>query len=186
MFGGWSLPSGTMWEMAEQYFDAANLLVANITRNDVEDYKLSTPVIYLYRHWLELAVKSVVGQVRGHDLAKLSSGMARLLASRGVNVPAWVTARFKEMSRIDPSSTAFRYAENAVAGEIYVSLPHLRGAMVFLHAALASVVTRGKFPPHSLFVRIAEDPTSEWVRLHLFEWFSSPASHSKSRLADKS
>jgi hypothetical protein len=48
MFGGWSLPCGTTWEMAEQYFDAANLLIENIEHNDIEDYKLGTPVLYLY------------------------------------------------------------------------------------------------------------------------------------------
>lgn len=138
MFGGWSLPCGTTWEMAQQYFDAANLLIESIQGDQMEDYKLGTPVLFLYRHWLELAVKSIIGPIHGHDLTKLSSELARVLAKRGVEVPKWVSARLREIAEVDPSSTAFRYAENTVAGEIYVSLPHLRDAMKLLHVALAS------------------------------------------------
>jgi hypothetical protein len=172
MFGGWSLPSGTTWEMAEQYFAAANSLVDCIQRNEVEDHKLGTPILYLYRHWLELAVKSIVGPVRGHDLEKLSEELSRFLSQRGVEVPAWVSARLKEIGEIDRRSTAFRYAEGAIPGETYVSVPHLRDAMRMLQLALGSVAIRGVFPPESFFTVIGDDINSDWAYLKKHDWIS--------------
>lgn len=172
MFGGWSLPSGTAWEMAEQYFDAANLLVESIERDQMEDYRLGTPVLYLYRHWLELCVKSIIGPIRGHDLAALSCRMVSSLSKRNVEVPHWVTARILEMAKIDPSSTAFRYAGDSIADEIYVRLPHLRDAMRLLHVALASVVRKGVFPPESLFMLVGDDVSSELAYLRILDWIS--------------
>jgi hypothetical protein len=172
MFGGWSLPSGTTWEMAQQYFDAANLLIENIERDEIEDYKLGTPVLYLYRHWLELAVKSIIGPVHGHDLAKLSGRLTTHLALRGIEVPSWVTARLLEMAEVDRSSTAFRYAGDSIDGEIYVSLPNLRDAMRLLHVALASVALKGIFPPESLFNLIGDDISSDWAYLKTLDWIT--------------
>jgi hypothetical protein len=172
MFGGWSLPSGTTWEMAEQYFDAANVLVDSIERNEIEDYKLGTPILYLYRHWLELAVKSIIGPVYGHDLEKLSLELTRFLLQRGVEVPAWVTARLVEIGKIDRSSTAFRYAEGTSPGETYVNVPHLRDAMRMLQLALGSVAMRGVFPPESFFTLIGDEINSDWANLKKIDWIS--------------
>jgi hypothetical protein len=157
MFGGMFLPAGTNWEMAEQYFDAANLLIADIEQDRLEDYKLANPVLYLYRHWLELAVKSIIGHAREHNLSKLAEMLNSFLAQRGIQAPDWVIERLKEMSSIDPHSAAFRYAENGIAGEIYVSLPHLKQVMAMLNVALSSVASKGEFPPESLFTVIADD-----------------------------
>jgi hypothetical protein len=170
MFGGWSLPSGTTWEMAQQYFDAANLILESILNGQMEDYRLGTPVLFLYRHWLELAVKSIVGCVHGHDLAKLSDKLNSHLAKRGITVPKWVTDRLLEMAAVDPSSTAFRYADNAIPGEIYVSLPHLRNVMLLLYVALGSASNRGVFPSESIFIRIADDPDAYRAHLDRLEW----------------
>jgi hypothetical protein len=107
-----------------------------------------------------LAVKSIIGPIHGHDLAKLSDELAEFFAKRGTEVPRWVTARLQEMSGVDPKSTAFRYAGNAIDGEIYDSLPHLRDSMKLMHMALASASLKGKFPSESQIALIADDPGS--------------------------
>src|SRR5437870_500732 len=71
MFGGMGLPTRPYKDTAQQYFDAANLLISEIERNRFEDYRLANPVMYLYRHWLELMVKEIAGPVREHNLANL-------------------------------------------------------------------------------------------------------------------
>jgi hypothetical protein len=172
MFGGWSLPSGTTWEMVEQYFDAANQLIQSILSGKVEDYRLGTPVLFLFRHWLELAVKSIIEPTRGHDLAKLSNKLVAYFAKRRIEVPKWVTCRLLEIAAIDPDSTAFRYADGAIAGEIYVSLPHLRDSMTLMYVALASASNKGVYPPESLFTLIADDPESYRANLSRMEWIS--------------
>jgi hypothetical protein len=142
-----SLPWGTTWEMAEQFYEALNLLIADIEQERLEDYKIAVAVLYLYRHWLELAVKSIVGQVRVHDLVKLSAKLTSVVEKRGMKLPAWIGTRLDEIARIDPASTAFRYSNDGIDGEIYVSLTHLKQIMTALHAAFSSFATSGAFPP---------------------------------------
>ena len=148
MIGGMSLP--TKVELSQQFFDAATLLVEAIKRCDLEDYKLVNPVLYLYRHSLELMLKGVMqSQGSHHKLDVLADDFVAFIKSRsGEDVPKWITNRLKEIARIDPGSTAFRYAENMdkerkrtvpVDGEIYVGLIHLQNAMTALHTALAGV-----------------------------------------------
>ncbi len=147
MFGGMALP--TRAELGSQYYDAANIIIEAIRRGDCEDYKLANPVLFLYRHWLELTIKYLIGSdVKGHNLAALADSFGDMVRKQfAVDLPPWVTARLKEIAAIDPGSTAFRYAENydprrktdvPVDGEVYVSFSHLQEAM----AALMGVFER--------------------------------------------
>lgn len=139
-------------ELAQQYFDAAHLILESIKRGDWEDYKLVNPALFLYRHSLELLLKEIVGgSRRGHDLAELADALAEVVQARtGGVVPSWIMTRLKEIASIDPSSTAFRYGENydpvakrsvpPVSSALYVSLPHLQRAMLTLNAALVGAI----------------------------------------------
>lgn len=140
-------------EMAQQYFDAAHVLLESIKRGDWDDYKLVSPALFLYRHSLELLVKGLLGGApRTHNL----SALADLLDAASIDrwqrpIPGWIIARLKEIATIDPGSTAFRYGENfdpklkttvsPVPSAMHVSLPHLQRAMLTLNAAL-----RGAMP----------------------------------------
>lgn len=150
MVGDEFIPTRT--EMAQQYFDAAHLLLESIKRGDWEDYKLVSPALYLYRHSLELLIKGLLDtSPRTHDLAELAELLdAASLARWGRPMPGWITARLKEIAAIDPGSTAFRYGENydrvnkrdvpPVPSAMYVSLPHLQRAMLTLNAALQGAI----------------------------------------------
>src|ERR1051326_3456429 len=71
MIGGEFLP--TKEEMAQQYLEAANLLVEAIKRGDMEDYRLTNPVLFLYRHALEMKLKGLMQDVpKTHDLLKIA------------------------------------------------------------------------------------------------------------------
>src|ERR1019366_6638655 len=71
MIGGMALP--TKAELGQQYFDAASILIEAIRRGDCEDYRLANPALFLYRHWIELTIKSLIGPgVKGHDLGELA------------------------------------------------------------------------------------------------------------------
>lgn len=142
----------TRIEMAQQYFDAAYLLLESIKRGDWEDYKLVSPALFLYRHSLELLIKGLLGaSPRTHDLSELADMLDAAFTARwGRSVPGWITARLKEIAAIDPGSTAFRYGENydrtikanvpPVPSAMYVSLPHLQRAMLTLNAALQGAI----------------------------------------------
>src|SRR5438128_8497293 len=133
MFGGMCLPARPYKETAQQYFDAANLLLSDIELGRLEDYRLANPVLYLYRHWLELMIKEIAGPVREHNLTNLANRLDSYLRDGGIVLPKWVLARFKEIAAIDPDSTVFRYSEKYIPGEIYVSLSHLKRAMAVLN-----------------------------------------------------
>lgn len=138
--------------MAQQYFDAAHLLLESIKRGDWEDYKLVSPALFLYRHSLELLVKGLLGaSPRTHDLSELADMLDAASTARwGRQAPAWIINRLKEIAAIDPGSTAFRYGENydraikanvpPVPSAMYVSLPHLQRAMLTLNAALQGAI----------------------------------------------
>ena len=150
MIGGMALP--TKNELGQQYFDAADLLLDAIKREVMEDYKLANPVLFLYRHAIELLLKSFIGS-KGHNLTALAKKYEIAVKSKfGEDPPPWIMARLREIAGIDPNSTAFRYSENynksikcdvPVDGEIYVSLQHLAEAMAVLRVALLLVWESG-------------------------------------------
>jgi hypothetical protein len=155
MFGGMGLPTRPYKDTAQQYFDAADLLISDIENLRIEDYRLANPIFFLYRHWLELMVKEIAGPVRGHDLAKLADKLDTYLRANGVALPNWVLRRFKEIAAIDSGSTTFRYGE-FIPGETYVSLPHLRRAMAVLNVVLLSLAETGELPRRSIAMLLLE------------------------------
>ncbi len=160
MIGGMSLP--TKSELADQYFDAAYLLLKSIADLQWEDYKLVNPALYLFRHAVELQAKVLVRKAETtHSLTQLADRLAAQSSNGASRIPDWVIARLKEIARIDPGSTAFRYAENfdkatkayvRVDGEVYVSVPHVRRAMLALFSFLRGGITdiARQFPPEAL------------------------------------
>jgi hypothetical protein len=146
MFGG--MCTTTKQDLGQQYFEAANLLICAIKRDELEDYKLAHPVLFLYRHSIELTLKSLIEwmdapNVWGHDLASLAERFAKAVRRKfGQEVPNWIIDRIKEIAAMDPDSTTFRYDVVPAGGELYVSLAHLQEAMKALNAALCSVWLR--------------------------------------------
>lgn len=150
MLGGWSLP--TRSEMAKQYLEAANALVDAIKQNEMEDYRIANPVLFLYRHAVEMTLKGIMYSApKTHDLRRLADDFDAFIKDKcGQSVPTWITTRLKEIAGIDPNSTAFRYGEyqcngpNQAAladGEIYIDLFHLQRSMKALIEALDGVYT---------------------------------------------
>jgi hypothetical protein len=149
MYGGMS--QATMASLAEEYFDAGDLILDAIKRDDIEDYKLANAALFLFRHAAELILKAGLGQFdRTHDLSRLADAFAAFVKKEhNEDVPRWIVGRLKELAAIDPGSLAFRYGEyrdpldNArpsLNGEVYVDLRHLQAAMKALKAALVPAV----------------------------------------------
>ena len=47
--------------IGQQYFDAAHLLAETIKSGECHDYELANPVLFLYRHFIELFLKAALG-----------------------------------------------------------------------------------------------------------------------------
>lgn len=138
--------------LGQQYFNAAHMLSEHIIEKEYfADWELSNPVLYLYRHSIELFLKAIMrDSAKTHDLATLSSEYKDFIKSTfDADVPSWILDRMGELSIIDPNSTAFRYnkvfskaskSDVPVAGEFHVDLRHLQSAMLALNTALVGVI----------------------------------------------
>lgn len=149
--GGMFLP--TKLQLAEQYLNAANVLADSILEQEQEDFRLANPVLFLYRHALELVLKALLGGGRnGHKLDVLGAELKGHIRERyQQEVPAWIIERLNQITEIDPGSMAFRYAEDKynggkeyspVDGELYVGVAHLKSAMNEVFAALAGAARK--------------------------------------------
>ncbi|MBA3416050.1 MAG: hypothetical protein H0U10_12580, partial [Chloroflexia bacterium] len=104
---------------AQEFFDAATVLLNAINRNEVEDYRLANPALYLYRHSLELLLKDILKEeidakkLHTHDLVMLAQKLETYVQERYRSaLPRWIAERLVELGSFDPRSTAFRYGEN--------------------------------------------------------------------------
>lgn len=149
MIGG--MANIALRHLGQQYYDAAVLLLEAVEHGAAEDSQLAHPVLYLYRHAVELFLKAAMGHgAKSHDLARLAARFkARLKASLNAELPAWISNRIAELAAIDPGSTAFRYSQTwnnvekkhvPLGGELHVDAAHLKGAMSALNAALGGYI----------------------------------------------
>lgn len=149
--GGMFLP--TTLEMAEQYLHAGNVLADAILRQEQEDFRLANPVLFLYRHALELVLKALLRSTSTHHrLDALGADLtAYVRETYQQEVPGWITARLREMAALDPNSMAFRYGEekyagskqySPVPGETYVGVRQLQASINELFAALAGAAKK--------------------------------------------
>jgi hypothetical protein len=156
--GGMFLP--TRLEMAQQYLHAANVLADTIIRQEQEDVRLANPVLFLYRHAIELALKALLPKESSHHrLATLGADLqTHVRTAYQQDVPTWILERLNQLAAIDPGSMAFRYAEeryggsrefSSVPGELYVGVLHLRVSMNELFAALAGAAEKMAARPSS-------------------------------------
>jgi len=157
----WSAPPGfviggianmSYQHLGQQYFNAAYILTEHILgREFFADYELSNPVLYLYRHSVELLLKAIMQDAaKTHNLDTLSEEYRQFIRDEfEAEVPDWILQRMKELAEVDPNSTAFRYSEvydraakadRPVEGEYHVDLRHLQSAMSVLNTALVGVI----------------------------------------------
>jgi hypothetical protein len=140
-------------EMAQQYLHAANVLADTIMRQEEEDFRMANPVLFLYRHAIEMALKALLQTESAHHRLDALGADLRIHVRTKYHqdVPAWITERLNQLAAIDPSSMAFRYAEerydgsrtlSSVPGELYVGVPHLRASMNELFGALAGAAEK--------------------------------------------
>jgi hypothetical protein len=141
-------------QLGQDYYDAAFLLTKIIQSRDCEDFRIANPTLFLYRHSIELILKAAIGKKKfTHRLEDLAKEFT-VVVKRELNedVPSWIIARIKELAKIDPGSTAFRYAESKGAEdgcELYVDLLYLQSTMKALNTTLIELCR--KMGVHNLY-----------------------------------
>lgn len=156
----WSAPHGFLIgcmgsnfnyvEIASQYMAAADQLVEDIGKQRIADYTIALPVLFLYRHAIELILKGAMRGGWGHKMDALAGQFDTFIQEKyGRTLAPWVLQRLHEIAQIDPNSTSFRYAEKSsnrsgsrepLGGEHYVDVFYLQKGMKALFAALQSAL----------------------------------------------
>jgi hypothetical protein len=111
----------------EAFKDAADRLVDSIDPGSTEQDHLAVPILFLYRHYLELDLKHVIRSARialrlkeedlfDHRLLELWKTCRSLLEQIQPNDPSRsfdaVEALIAELFNLDPFATAFRYSHD--------------------------------------------------------------------------
>jgi hypothetical protein len=148
---------------AEGYRRGAEILAEQTTATNGELDTLVYPIVYLYRQYIELALKILVRDIsllidvpresiNTHDLATLWARVEALLCrafpeeATGELQPVQET--LSELASVDPKSDAFRYPVTAkgaasIPGMSHINIAHFRERILvveqFLEGALAMV-----------------------------------------------
>lgn len=140
---GGMLPSDEAYTgkwIAESYKNAADALVDQVVnRKDYDGYELVFPILYLYRHAIELYLKMLLKPDKlNHNLKPLMDGFVEQAQANGWKIQPVVVERIEELARIDLDSSAFRYATNTKGkpsldiGECWVDLGYIKEFMGIL------------------------------------------------------
>lgn len=97
-------------EVARAFAVAGNRLL-EAAENQRESWEAAYPILFCYRHALELYLKAVLPKSeRNHSLGNLLKALSPHLAGRyPEDQVAWLLGCIAEFDRVDPKSTLFRY-----------------------------------------------------------------------------
>lgn len=117
----------SFWKYAFDYFLAAEAVVDLVIKNDIPDYIGQNPILYLYRHAIELYLKAII-QDQGNTPPDNEHSL-HVLANQISDLDPWALKRIQEINTIDPKSTLLRYGGEESPEEKWAELHFLRDAM---------------------------------------------------------
>lgn len=92
-----------------------------------EPHELDYPVLFLYRHTVEVYVKAALDNPpEHHDLSRL---IQLLEAESGKKIAGWVKDRLWDFHRIDKMAALFRYADPPADGELWIDFHQLQAVI---------------------------------------------------------
>ena len=137
-------------DIARSYVEAAELLVGEALESK-EEWRLTYPILFLYRHALELYLKAAVHpESRSHDLGPLMNRLDKALRQRSeAGIPPSMKKDLLALSAIDKDGQGFRYARDTkgnrrlLPGENRVDLSELRRLMESFFRGVERFVNQG-------------------------------------------
>lgn len=135
LLGGITEGAYDMFTLANNFKRAGDILIEQVL-DSVPIDRLIYPILYNYRHSLELYLKAIVKSTkRIHKLSELLLALEKLLKDyHNTTIPLWFKSLIQEFDKYDPNSTAFRYPEVGISKteEVIVDLPRLKQIMDIL------------------------------------------------------
>ena len=119
--------------LAGLYRFAGDLLVDSAIKNN-EESELLYPIIFTYRHAIELYLKAIIGREEiTHDLIELNKKFKEILKSNfNTTPPRWFDNVIIALNDFDPRGVVFRYGEQTYKDEMIVDLSYLRMMMEWI------------------------------------------------------
>jgi len=147
--------------IADSYFLAGDTLVAALLSGNERGQDLVNPIMFLYRHGIELYLKVIVQPVdRNHSLGSLLEGFCKHVREQyQQKVPVWLTRPITELATFDPGSDLFRYEKTFPpkysqriqnGGEFWIDLKAISETMKHIRKAFRRVIiadATGEIPP---------------------------------------
>jgi hypothetical protein len=132
-----------LYFLAKSYKYAGDVLVDSAIEND-NAYELIYPIIYNYRHSIELYLKaSITNKQINHSLiAPLEELKQTLKQEFNAAIPEWFEITVIAFSEYDPKGVSFRYGGSLPEYETFVDIHHLKELMGLLARAFQTI--RGK------------------------------------------
>ena len=145
-------------EIARTFAVAGHRLLAE-ARARSETWEAAHPILYCYRHALELYLKALIRpDRRNHGLEALWKALHdRIQGCFREDQIAWLGDRIREFHTIDPQSTAFRYHDaqpQGIKSELWVDFHNLARQVAQMFEAMETIRLRmmlddptfGRFP----------------------------------------
>lgn len=128
-------------QVARAYKLAADeLLEQALTK--YEPHELDYPVLFLYRHTVEVYLKAALDNPpEHHDLSQL---IQLLEAESRKRIAGWVRDRLWDFHRIDKMAALFRYADPPEEGELWIDFHQLRAVINKLVQAIEQYIEQKK------------------------------------------
>jgi len=128
-------------QVARAYKQAADELLTQALAK-YEPHELDYPVLFLYRHTVEVYLKAALDNPpEHHDLSRL---IQLLEEESGKKIAGWVRDRLWDFHEIDRMSAAFRYAAPPPPGELWIDFHHLQVVIDKLVQAIEEYVSGKK------------------------------------------
>jgi hypothetical protein len=102
LLGGILSKVNTTLSVADAFKLAGDMLVDKVLSSDLEAYEIVYPVLYNYRHCLELYLKAVLRAERGHNLSKLTVKLEEYVQHQfKANLSPWFKKGILEFDEFD-------------------------------------------------------------------------------------
>lgn len=126
-------------------FKQAGDALVEVALRDERENDLICPILYNYRHSVELFLKATKHNRKGgHDLTVLLQEFRELMKSEFKSEPPeWFDGIIHVFNEFDPEGTSFRYgASSNKYYEVYIELGHLRRAMTWMAEGFQNLADR--------------------------------------------
>lgn len=139
VFGGMA-PLGDILSLANAFKKSGDMLV-EATKDEYDRYSFISPILYQYRHAIELFLKSFLSEsIISHDLLKLYEKFETLIQKEfQIYVPDWFKILVLAFDKIDKEGTVFRYGGKIEGDEILVDLHHIKTMMNWLAESISRI-----------------------------------------------